>query len=266
MLITIKPIDKSRWHGLDSNTSITNDTSFTALIDSKSMQYAVDMTSEEIEEYGVKLNRDLSLHFKNGSPHEFWDSKTATVVLKDIPVVYETTTPLDFIKYRICRGSSIVANSLADYKNGLFPRATHYIYSEEEELETKTSRVKLKYSAIKSAMNSSRVLKDALCLLIGGRMTKGLSNDAVDITVDELIEAKTKEVVDFFKQSSEDKAFLLTNAMVEEALYHNVLRKKEGGIHYFETLLGINVVETSRFLMQDINQPLSLQIKKAIKN
>ena len=54
--------------------------------------------------------------------------------------------------------------------------------------------------------------------------------------------------------------------MVEEALYHNVLRKKEGGIHYFETLLGINVVETSRFLMQDINQPLSLQIKKAIKN
>lgn len=264
MLVTIKPIKKEKWHGLSGDKSIARDDTFTALVDSNTMQYAVDMSEEEIKEYSKKLNTDLSLHFTLGKPHPFWDSKTATVTLKDIPVVFDTKNPLEYVKYKICKGSSIVANSLDDYNNGLFPRATHYIYTEEEETEIKTSKIKMKRAATKAVMSASRILKDSLCLLVGGRITKDLSGDAIEIVTDELIEAKAKEVVDFFKEAKDDKNKVLTKSLVEEALYYNVLKRKKGGIYYFETSLGFDLDETTEFLMKDINQTLKLQIMKSL--
>lgn len=265
MLVYIKPIDKEPWHGHKGKNDFSRDTVFTALVDSTSMRYAVEMNEQELEEYGKIMGRDLSLNFIPGKSHTFWDSKTAQVVLQNIPVVYDTSKPLDFIKYRICKASSVVANSEQEYRMGLYPKATHYIYSEEEEMAEKASKVSVKNNAIKLALKSTRIIKDAVCLIIGGRYTKELSSDAVDVIIDDLITENALKVKEAFEEANKDKTTLLVKNLVEEALYFNVLSKKPSGIYYFENSLGITKNDVVDFLLKDENQGLKIQIMKAIK-
>jgi hypothetical protein len=266
MLIQIKPIERTPWHGHKGDVDFTRDTTFTALVDGKSMQYAVDMTEEELKEYAVKIGRDLNRNFIPQTSHPFWDSKMATITLKNITVVLDTSNPLDYIKYKICKASSSVANSIADYESGLYPKSTHYIYSEEEETAVKATKVQVKNAAIKLSMSATRVIKNAVCFLVGGRYTKAMSNDAVDVVIDELIAIKALEVKEAFEEAIADKESVLVKNLVEEALYFNVLTKRSGGIFYFETQVGFDNREVVEFLKQDVNQGIKLQIMKAIKS
>ena len=46
MLVYIKPIDKEPWHGHKGKNDFSRDTVFTALVDSTSMRYAVEINEK----------------------------------------------------------------------------------------------------------------------------------------------------------------------------------------------------------------------------
>jgi hypothetical protein len=265
MLVQIEPIVKEKWHGHSGAKDFSRDTNFTPLCDTRTMRYAVELSEEEIKEYSKRTGKNLNLDFYPGEDHPFWDSKLALVTLKRTAVILDTELTLDFLRYRICKASTQVANSLEDYQNGLYPKATHYIYSEEEEVAVKATKVTIKNNALKASFAATRNEKNMVAFLIGGIYAKDLSDDFLDVKMDELITDKPEEVLAKFEHLKQDKEYVAVQNLVKEAIYFNVLLSKKGGYYYFETLVGHDTEEVTSFFKDDKNQALKIQIINNLK-
>ncbi len=98
------------------------------------------MTDEELKSYGEKLGVNLDTTFKTDKPHDFYCSAQGRVKLENNTMIFNTDNVIDAIKVGIMKGSPFVANSLKEYEEGLYPEATHYIFSEEEEIAVKAKK------------------------------------------------------------------------------------------------------------------------------
>jgi len=118
MQIIIKPIKREKWHGKSGKESFTRPSLLNALVDSEKMEYCTglnyqdktfkdldnpDVMITEAEYYSKLLKQDLSNRFNPNIPHPFWDSRTATVKLENNTMIFNTSNPLEFIKFKICK-------------------------------------------------------------------------------------------------------------------------------------------------------------------
>ena len=73
-LVEVRPIERAKWHGKAGQESFQRPKKFQVLVDTESMSYATGLTNEEIIGLNKIVNYNLTNHFNQETPHEFWDS------------------------------------------------------------------------------------------------------------------------------------------------------------------------------------------------
>lgn len=274
MLVEIKPIEVKRWHGKTGKESFTRPKKIQALIDPETMQYKTGLdnvsrtytnpkaTEEdapkmtELEYYGSLIGKDLN-PLVSEKPHEFWDGNLAVVKLENNTIFLNTANALDYIKWKICKDSKFVANSMKEYDEGFFPEATHVIFDEAEEIEAKATKVELRKKATIECSKLSLSKKIQIIMILGDKNLKNQSSDFVEVEIDTLIQRKAKDILELISRDDEDTAL---HAMILEALQKSVLRKTGHKIVYFDSVLGSEVVEVVDYLKKLENQDLKLRL------
>lgn len=261
--VEIRPLPIPKWHGKQGKESFARPTKIRALVDTSKNEYATGLTPQEVKEYSKIFQQDLSPIFKADKPHEFWDGPQACVKLLNSTQFLDTTKPLDFIRYKICKASPFVANSLKEWEEGKFPRATHVLFDEAEEVEIKASKVALKNKAIIECAKLSLDKKIQLILIIEGKIVKGKSANYIEVILSEMIDKRAEEIIRTLELDAED---LYLKALVLEALQKGVLIRKDYKIKYFDSNLGAEVLDVVELLKKPDNEQLKMHITAAINN
>lgn len=277
-IIQIKPIEVTKWHGKSKEKSFTRPKTIQAFVDPHSMQYRTGLNYEDVNEnykvdgkpateaayYESILKLDLSNNFVPGRPHPFWDEKISRLVLENKTIVLDTRNPLNYIKYKIAKACEYVANSLKEYDDGHFPNATHYIYSEEEEVEVVAKKIEQKEQAREKISKMTLDQKIQLVLLLTGaedytkvKNLKGKSENFLKVELERVIENAPHKILEIHKLGKEA---LSTRALVLEALSKGVFTKEGVRIMYHDSVVGSDVTSAAEYLADPINQDFKLRI------
>ncbi len=181
----------------------------------------------------------------------------AVVKLENNTIFLNTDNPLDYIKWKICKASKFVANSMKEYDEGMFPEATHVIFDEAEEIEVKATKVQLRKKATIECSKLSLSKKIQIVMILGDKNLKNQSSDFVEVEIDTLIQKRAADILEIINRDDEDTAL---HAMILEALQKSVLRKTGHKIVYFDSVLGGEVVDVVDYLKKPENQDLKLRL------
>lgn len=262
--VEVRPIEHKKWHNKTGQESFTRPKKIQALVDGNTMRYATGLSAEDIKDLtkrGVKY--DLSDHYNSDAPHPFWDSNMAVIKLENNTMFFDTDNAIDFIKIRIMKASKYVANSMAEYEQGVWPEATHVIYDEAEQAQVLASKVEQKNTAIIEASKLSLERKVQLILVLGGKNMKNQSADFVAVELDKIIQ---KDAGEFLRYLNLDKKQLASHALVLEALQKSVLRREGQRIYHMDSPLGIDEIEVAEYLSKEENQDIKMMILSKINN
>lgn len=264
MQVLIKPVPKTRWHGKEGKESFARPTSFSPLYSVESGGYATGLTEEETVEYSKKLGVNLSPVYQLEVPHEYWDSNAAVIKLPNHTMSLFTERALDFVKWKNCKASKLVANSLKEWDEGLWPEATHIIYDEKEEVEIKAGKVQLYQKCIVVLSKMSTEEKTNMVALLSTKSAAGRSVDFLDVELNSLLTLENKDSAEnlelFVKYASMDKAEVTTRAKIMEAVFAGVI-SKEGHTHlYMGERLGHDYEATVSYFQDPGNQAIKVAV------
>lgn len=262
--VEVRPIEVKKWHDKKGAESFTRPKKIQALVDPSTMKYATGLSKKDIEDLKKKgVTYDLTDTYNSSEPHPFWDSNMAVVKLENSTMFFNVENPLDFIKIRVMKASKYVANSLAEYEEGLFPEATHVIFDEVEQAQVLASKVEIKNTAIIEASKLTLDRKIELILILGGKNMKNQSSDFVAVELDKII---NKDAEEFLRILKMDKKQTASHALVLEALQKSVLRKEGQRIFHMDSPLGIDEIEVAEYLSKEENQDIKLLILSKVNN
>ena len=258
-IVEVRPIDSVKWHGKQGKESFGQPNTIEVLYDSKTGRYATGLTPEEAEELGKLTGQDLSDAFDPLKPHPYWSSMAARIKLPNNTRIFDTSNPMDRIKVANLKASKYVANSYAEWQSGKFPEATHVIFSEEEEMMVKASKVSRKRAATKLAMEMSKDEKINVVMIIKGKSFRGRSENFVDVAIDEIMEVP--EHLDLFLTYAQmDKAEVYIRAAVLESLHRNILTKEGAAVYYMGDKIGNDIEDAVNYFKDPNNQALKAAI------
>lgn len=264
--IEIRPLPLEKWHGKKGKDDIAQPITLECLMDSTG-RYSTGLTDEEATKYGDLLGVNLSPMFRPDEPHPFYSTRQAQVILPANTVILDDTNPLDFIKYAFIKQSRFVAKNMKEWQEGNYPEATHVIYSEEEDLDVKASKIQIKrkaYSLVNdmSAKQKERVIAVLTDKLKNFRSVKGKDTNFLDVEIDKLIEDNAKL---FVETVEENKDVLLAKALILEAINEGVLSKEGSGIYFMSDLIGHGLDEAVAYMNNPINQGLRIRVLEKVK-
>ncbi len=262
MKVEVRPLPHAKWHGKTGKEDIARAKVIQALVDPRTNEYATGLSPQDVEYLkGRGVKYDLSPQFMVDTPHPFWDSSAAQVKLENYPIYFDTDIPLDFIRVKVMQASPFVANSITDYENGLYPNATHVIFDEKVEVESRAGQVEtVKQCFIKGA-KLSKERKAQIVLLVTGKVVRGKSDNFVEVALADAIEAKPSEVLRYVEADRDQVAM---EALVSEALLRNVLQRQGHKIMYFDSHLGSDVNSVVEYLNKPENQELKIRIMSTL--
>lgn len=262
MLVTVKPIEKDKWHGKKGKESFTKPKSIQAMPDINTMRYKTGLTEED-KKFLAKseIGYDLSDNYVKDKVHPFWDMPVGHLVLPNATKIFDTKKPMDRIYVGIMKGSDLVANSQSELEEGLWPDSTHVIFSEEEENEIKASKIQIRKRAVVESMSLSDAKKAQIVMIISGEQIKGKDSNTIEVTFDKVLQKDPQAVLNYMQMNSEEMSL---QAVVIEAMQKAVLRKRGLNIMYHDTVIGSSIPSVVDFLMEDENQDLKFRIVEAI--
>lgn len=261
-IVEIRPIETKKWHGKQKEENFTRPKRVGALVDGQRMVYCTGLTEEEEKKYSDILKEDLGKQFNHKHAHPFWDSQQATLVLENSTTFLYIDRPLDYIKYKIAKASKFIANSIKEYQEGMYPEATHVLFDEKQEADSKAAKVVAKNKVIKLADELSLDRKIQILLILTGKNLKKQSNNFVLVEMDKLIEAQPDEVLRYIQM--EDKAAVAAYALVLECIQKGILKKEKQKIFFHEIHLGDDPMTVAEYLSKDENQELKLRLMRAV--
>lgn len=261
MLVKIKPLPRQKWHGKEGIEDFSQPVSIRALYDVDTGRYATGLDDKKRKELEKKTGFNLDDRYDPRNPHEFWDSDAAILKLPNHTIILDTNNPLEEIKYHIARASKFVANSLEEYEEGKFPEATHVIFDEEQSIKVKAKKVAVKKEAYKIAMKLTTDEKRNIIMIISGKDMSKQSNDYLDVEIDNIINNKPEEFIEYSKR---DKEYINTKALILEAVMKNILRKKAEAIYYMDEMIGITIEEAVAFINDPKNQNYKVMLMEKL--
>ena len=257
MIVEVKPIDTDKWHGKKGKESFAQPMTIEVLYNKETGKYATGLSPEDVKKYGEKLGLDLSDRFDAMKPHPYWSTQPARIKLPNHTVIFNTEKSLDYIRLCNLKASKFVANSIKELSEGLWPEATHVIFSEEEEVEVKATKVSKKMECMKLAMDMSKDEKVNIVQILSAKSVRGRSENFVNVEIDSIIEDRPEEFLRFAKM---DKQLVYTRASVQEALHRNVLTKEGSAVYYMGDKLANDVEDAVKYFMDPSNQKLKVAI------
>ena len=261
MKVEIKPLDKKTWHGKKGKESFGAPIKLEVLVDARTKRYATGLSPELEKKYTEMLGLDLSSTVIPGKPHPYWSTESATIELPNHTIILDTSIPVEDIKYHNLKASKFVANTMREWEDGLFPFATHVIFSEEEEAEMYASKIEKEYSAIAKATELSLDEKIDLVLILDNKNLRGRSANMVNVELDKVIRNNPSK---FLIDSTTDKKRRAVKALVLEAIHRNVLTKEGSSVYYYTERIGYDIEEAVDFLLSDDNQKVKISITEQL--
>lgn len=251
MKVTVKPVPRERWHGKEGKESFARPLSFEVLYDTSKGGYATGLTPEEAIEYGKRLGADLSDTFTPDTPHPYWSTSAAKLILLDHTFIFETDRPSDYVKVKNLKASSQVANSFDEWERGEWPEATHYIFDEAEEVEVKATKIARRNKCISIASKMTLDEKLSVVQILSNKSFRGQSNDFVDVEIDKIISEQTDEFIQLTKQTKEE---VYARGVIMEALHKHKLVKDGIKITYMGETIGHDIDDAVQYFLHPDNQ------------
>lgn len=267
MIVEVRPISNRMpdWMShMKPEQSITRPITIEANVDVKNGKYETGLSEEEQEKYGKLIGADLDnrLRYEGGSiaPHPFYHSRLGRVKLENRTMIFDTSSPMDYVKIALMKASKSVANSLAEVET--MATATHYIFSEEEEVKKMASKIAIRDKCIIEAAKLTPVEKMNLIIVLGGRFVTNRSNDFIEVEINNLID---KNPVEFLRVNGMDKKELNVRATVLEALRRNILTQDGFAISYMGNIVANDVDSMVKWFENPDNQKLKIAILEKLK-
>lgn len=257
--IEVRPLPHKTWHGKTGKESFKQAIVIEALYDNQTGGYATGLTDKEAQEYGKKIGVSLSSVFNLDEPHPFYGTKKGQVKLLNQTMFFYTDKPLDFVRVALMKASKFVANSMKEYEEGLFPDATHVIFSEEEEVALKAKKIQLrdKCGEIKIKMTPDEKVNVIQILSETGKSVRGMSPNFIDVELDAIIENKPSEFIRYAQMNKEE---VYTRATILEAIQRNVLNKESGALYYMGDIIAPSYEDAVTWFLDPQNQKMKVAI------
>ncbi len=263
MKVEIRPLEINKWHGKTGDQDIQCAQTIYATVNSDTNRYETGLDDKDIEHLKKEgVSYDLSPGFNLNVPHTFWASPVSKVSLENHTTFFNTDNPMDYIKYKLLLASKFVANSKEDLDKGKFPEATHIIYDEIKEDSAKAKKIELKKKAYKEILSLSAIQKLHLIMAVDNEDCRNMTDDKINIKVDNIANKKPKSVIEFSKNETGYNAL---RYLVLVALDRSVLRKEAGTIKYFDCKIGNDTDSAIDYLSNSENQATYLKIKDAVE-
>lgn len=265
MLVEIRPLDKNKWHGLKGDKAFTRDITCEAFVSRHSGQYDVRFTSEEERQHLEKvLGVDLSLSHDPGRAHPTWSRKSFWATLPNNTKILNTEVPMQAVELAILKGAPLVANSMKEYNEGKWPDATHVIFSEEEEMEIKASKIETIKKAFQISLEMSREQKIQLITILSTDLPFNVrehKDSFIEVRIKDLIDENPRE---FVKWATMDKETLAVRSLVLEANHKGALMKQGPSYFYGGERIGIDIDDAVSFLKDPENREFRARLMEKI--
>lgn len=261
-LVEVRPITTDKWHGKKNQEDFSQPIAIRALYSHDTGKYAINMTEEQLKEYGDMLGINLDPIFKLNEPHDFYDSTAGKIKLPFYPIFLDPKVPMEFVKIAILKGSKLVANSQKDYDNGLFPEATHVIYDENEHVEVLANKFEKKRECYTLSSNLTEEQLSNILSIIVEKPMKGRSKNFLNKELDKIIE-ETPDV--FLRYAKMDKEESFIRALLLEALYRDMLIKEGNTIFYMGDKIADTFEDAIKYFLNPQNQQLKISLLEKIK-
>jgi len=248
MKVLIKPLPIKKWHGKTGSEDFSRGLILMPLVNPSTYRFETGLTEEEKEELAKKLTGvDLDDSYtpnKDG----FWTSNAVKIKLGNTTTILETDNVYDYIKWKLCKASSHVANSLEEWEKGNFPDASYYIYSEEEEIAKKASKTKVIKDAYIAMSKLTISMKRNIVMVGLNKNTSNLSEDEIDGYLGDMI---TKNPKEFIELANADKKYIAHKAFLYEAHIQGIVSKKGLAWYYLGELLGKTTDDAITYLASE---------------
>jgi hypothetical protein len=255
--VEIRPLPLKKWHGKEGREDMSTPKGMEVLYDPSTGRYATGLAEEERVFLEKKLGVDLSDRFIQDAPHPFWSSRAAIIKMNREPMILDISLPMNYLKVKNMKASSLIANSLQDWKKGLYPNATHYIHDEQETLALEASKVQLRNKARQKVYTMPLEEKTYLVRLLSEKSARGRSQDYIDVELDKIVEEKPAE---FMRYINMDKAELGVRAKILECIDRNILTKQGISVYYMGDRIGMDLEEAVKFFLDPQNQMIKVVI------
>ena len=264
--IEIRPLPLEKWHGRKGKDDIAQPITLECLMDNTG-RYCTGLTDDEATKYGELLGVSLSPQYKPDEPHPFYSTRQAQVILPANTVILDDINPLDFVKYKFIQQSRFVAKNMKEWQEGNYPEATHVIYSEEEDLDVKASKVQIKRKAFSLVNDMSNKQKERIIAILSDKLknfrsVKGKDINFLDVEIDKLIDDNAKL---FVETVEENKDILIAKALILEAINEGILSKEGSGIYFMSDLIGHGLDEAVDYINNPMNQSLRVRVLEKVK-
>ncbi len=261
-IVEVRPIEKESWHRKHGKDSFKRPVTIEALISINTGQFATGLNEKDRERLEKATGQNLSPDYMAGKPHEFWNSPAAAAKLEYKTNIFDTNKPFDEIKIKMLKASDLVANSMKEYEEGLFPQAIFVIFDETEEIERKAGKAAIKRQVVIESSKLTKSRKAEIVQILSGVSVKGQSDNYVDWKLDEEIKEHGPEKVLIILQR--DTARTSLHAFVLEALQKNILRKQGAAVLYMDDQIGFDLEAAIDYFADKKNQALKAQILEKI--
>lgn len=230
-----------------------------------SMKYETGLSEEDIEflkEADFPYN--ISDTYIKNKAHEFWESSTVKMELKNSPMfLFPGKNLLDFIKYKYLQANSYIYKSEEEMLSGIKPEATHYIYNEEEAMGIKAGKLEKKNDLVTKVSKLNLKRKRDIILIILNENTENKNEDYLTVRFEDIFNSK-EQSLQLEQLLSKTTEVVTLEAEIKHSIQKNVLKRTKQGIFFFETNLGFTEEDVKTALLDPKNQELYLNLKTKI--
>ena len=263
MLVEVRPLEIKKWHGKTGQESFAQSISFEALYDAQHGVYATGLTAAERKVLEKSTGYDLSPEFDPEKPHPFWSTGTARVKLGNKTTVFDTTKNLDAIKVKMLKANKYIANSMQEYRQGLYPEAMFVIYYEAEEVSLKASKIQIRNKARKLASKMSMDERINIIQILKGKSMRKNSPDFLEVAIEDLVQEDTTE---FVKWAEMDKTATYIRASVLEGIHRNILTKEGNAVYYMGDRIADTLDDACNYFLDPQNQQMKAMILEKLNS
>jgi hypothetical protein len=262
MLVEVRPLEIQRWHKKKGKEAFSQPKTIEVLYSEELGYLATGLTDEEAKEYGEKMGVDLSNKFNPEEPHPFWSSKASWISLPNKTEIFNTSRASDYVRVANLKASKFVANSIKEHEQGLWPDATHVIFSEEDEMEAKATKFQIKQKIGQLLLDASLERKIALVQILSNKTVKGRSANFVDGMISELVEEKTDELLKALGMNKEE---VIVRSSVLELLQKNILTKQGSAVYYMGDKIGLDYEDTVKYFKDPNNAVMKVTLLEKLQ-
>ena len=234
------------------------------LVDPKTLKYVTGLSKEDVKylkdnKFPYPFENDV---FVLGQANPFWDGQAVKVALSQKPTfLYPGKSIFDFIKYKWLCESPYVYKNETEMLTGNKPAATHFIYNESQEINSKAVLLEVIEGIKLDISKLSTDRKKNVIFLVTGETIGTKDAGWVAVRLDSIYsnEEEFERLKEVLAWDAETQDLRHT---VKLAIAKNILLKSINGIRYYETILGHSEDEAVAVLKN--NQELLLTIKSKI--